>query len=178
MHPPKAPLIKEIFWNPPLPLWMKCNTDGSANNSTTVCGGIFRNYKADFVFCFAENTGVGNALHAELSGAMRAIEIAASRNWTHLWLELDSSLVVNAFKSNSMVPWHLRNRWYNCLCLTRNMNFMVSHIFREGNPCADSLANVGLTLDHLTCWYNLPPFIQKPFVENKIGWPMFRFVPS
>jgi len=60
---------------------MKCNTNGYANNSTSACGGIFRNYKAYFVFCFAENTGAGNAFHAELSGAMRAIEIAASRNW-------------------------------------------------------------------------------------------------
>jgi len=165
LHPPKAPQIKEIFWNPPLPLWMKCNTDGAASSITSACGGIFRNHKADFVFCFAENTGAGNAFHAELFGAMRAIEIATSRNWTHLWLELDSSLLVNAFKSNSMVPWYLRNRWFNFLCLIMNMNFIVSHIFREGNQCVDSLANLGLSLDHLTCWFNLPSFIHKSFVE-------------
>lgn len=151
LHPSKAPQIKEIFWNPPLLPWMKCNTDGAVNSTTSACGGIFRNYKADFVFCFAENTCAGNAFHAELSGAVRAIEIAASRNWTHLWLELDSTLVVNAFKNKSMVPWHLRNRWLNCRCLIRNMNFLVSHIFRERNQCADTLANVGMSLDNRTC---------------------------
>ena len=64
LHPPKAPIIKEVFWNPPMPFWIKCNSNGSANNNTSACGEIFRNSYADFVFCFAENTGKGNAFHA------------------------------------------------------------------------------------------------------------------
>jgi ribonuclease HI len=150
LHPPKAPSIKEVFWNPPLLHWTKCNTNGSANTTTSACGGIFRNSNADFALCFAENTGNGNAFHAELSGAMRAIEIAASRNWLHLWLELDSALIVNTFKSNSVIAWNLRNRWNNCPYLLRNMNFIVSHIFREGNQCADGLVNIGSSLDNFT----------------------------
>ena len=133
LHPARAPVIKEVFWNPPLLHWMKCNTDGAATNTSSACGGIFKNSSVDFVLCFAENTGPGNAFHADLSGAMRAIEIAYSRNWKHLWLELDLSLVVNAFKSNTLIPWKLRNRWNNCLYLIRNMHLFVSHIYREDN---------------------------------------------
>jgi len=29
------------------------------------------------------------------------------------------------------------------------MNFLVTHVYREGNSCADTLANLGLNLDHL-----------------------------
>jgi hypothetical protein len=81
---------------------------------------------------------------AELSGALRAIEIASQHNWSNLWLELDSALVVLAFKKNTLIPWALRNRWFNVQLLMRNMNVIVTHIYREGNECADYLANIGL----------------------------------
>jgi len=161
-----------------MPYWIKCNIDGSANKNTSACRGIFRNSNADLMLCFAENTGCGNVFHVELSGAMRAIEIVDAHNWSNLWLELDSSLVVNAFKNKSVIPWSLSNRWNNCFYHHSTMNFFVSHIFREGNQCANGLVNFGLSLSHLTCWNQVPPFIQKFYVENKIGWPMFRFTPS
>jgi ribonuclease HI len=78
--------------------------------SKSSCGGIFRNNDADFLCCFAENIGPTSAYFAELVSALRAIEIAHSKNSSNLWLETDSSLVVLVFKSNSLVPWKLRNR--------------------------------------------------------------------
>jgi len=89
---------------PPILHWIKCNTDGSTTLNTSSCGGIFRDKNSKFVLCFVENTGVGNAYHAELSGAMSVIELAAQHNWNSLWLECDSALVVNAFKNQSLVP--------------------------------------------------------------------------
>ncbi|XP_024632555.1 uncharacterized protein [Medicago truncatula] len=176
IHPPKAPKIIEVLWNPPPLHWIKCNTDGSSNTNTSSCGGIFRDRNADFLMCFAENTGHENAYFAELSGAMRAIELAKLHNWQSLWLESDSALVVNAFKNISQVPWKLRNRWENCILATRNMNFIVSHVFREGNECADMLANIGLSLNCLTIWLELPDCIKSIFIKNKLGWPNNRFV--
>lgn len=130
LHPPRAPKIIEVLWQPPPRAWVKCNTDGSTNGILSSCGGIFRNYKAEFMICFGENTGPGDSLHAELSGAMRAIELANTHQWTNLWLETDSELVVKAFKNNAIIPWHLRNRWLNCMQVISRMNFLVSHIFR------------------------------------------------
>jgi hypothetical protein len=87
---------------------------------------------------------------------MRAIEIAHCKNWKNLWLESNSTLVVkNFFSSSTLVPWILGNRWLNCLKLTRNINFVVSHVFRQGNQCADGLANIGLSIDRLTVWYDI-----------------------
>ncbi|GAU50480.1 hypothetical protein TSUD_409650 [Trifolium subterraneum] len=120
-------------WLPPLSNWVKCNTDGASTNASSACGGLFRNSNADFLYGFAENPCISSAFVAELCGAMNAIEIAASKNWNNLWLETDSTLVVLAFKSSLLVPWDLSNRWRSCLLLTQSMNFIVSHIFREGN---------------------------------------------
>jgi len=80
---------------------------------TSSCGGIFRNRNADILLCFAENIGHESAYFAELSGAMRAIELAMQHDWQSLWIETDSALVVNAFKNISQFPWKLRNRWEN-----------------------------------------------------------------
>lgn len=128
LHPPNAPKIIEVLWQPPIFHWIKCNTDGSANDITSSCGGIFRDKDSKFILCFAENTGIGNSLHAELCGAMRAIELAHQYQWRSLWLESDSTLVVKAFKNQSLIPWKLRNRWDNCMLKTRGMNFIVTHL--------------------------------------------------
>jgi len=46
--------------------------------------------------------------------------------------EIDSSLVVLAFKYASLIPWSLTNRWNNCNLLLASMNYLVTHIYREG----------------------------------------------
>ncbi|PNY11098.1 ribonuclease H [Trifolium pratense] len=85
----RTPVIKEIYCQPPLLNWIKCNIDGASceNPGIASCGGIFRNHEADFVYGFAEPLGVASSIYAELYGAMRAIEIAYKRNWRTLWLE-------------------------------------------------------------------------------------------
>lgn len=125
---------------------------------------------------FEENTGPGNAFHAEILGAMKAIEIAHQYQWKNLWLESDSSLVVNAFKNSSLVPRKLRNRWTNCLNITKSMNFLVTRVYREGNSCVDALANVGLYVNHLTIWLEAPLCVRSFYVQNRLGRPCFRFV--
>jgi ribonuclease HI len=175
LHPPRAPVIEEVLWQPPPPNWLKCNTDGASNNSSSACRGVFRNHLAEFVVGFAENIGHQSSLIAELSGVMRAIEMANNHNWRNLWLETDSSLAVLAFKSSSIVPWGLRNRWDNCMLLAGNMNFIATHIFREGNDSADSLTNVGLVLSNIVYYWETPPCIINSVHRNKLGLPSFRF---
>ncbi|CAJ2657526.1 unnamed protein product [Trifolium pratense] len=127
-----APVIKEVLWQPPVFNWIKCNCDGSS-------------------------IGISSSLHDELIGAMTAVEIAHSKGWINLWIETDSMLVVLAFKSSKVVRWTLRNRWDNCLYLLSSMSLLVTHIYREGNHCADKLANLGLSL-HSKAWWTVFTF--------------------
>jgi ribonuclease HI len=172
-----APKIKEVIWQPPFLNWVKCNCDGASlgNTGISACGGIFRNADSSFLGAYAFNIGVSTSLKAEQIGAMIAIETAAFKGWSHLWLESDSMLVVHAFSSSKIVPWPLRNRWNNCLLLISNMNFYVSHIFREGNHCADKLANLGLSLPNFTWWDCIPPVLLDDFGRNRLGMPYYRF---
>ena len=56
------------------------------------------------------------------------------------------------------------------------MDFLVSHMYREGNQCADHLANLGLSCNVLTIWLQIPTSLNSLFVQNKLGMPNFRFV--
>jgi hypothetical protein len=104
-----------------------------------------------------------------------AIETATIKGLSHMWLESDSILIVHAFSSSKVVRWPLRNHWDNCLLLISNMNFYVSHIFREGNHCADKLANLGLSLPDFTRWDCLPPMLLDYFGRNCLEMPYYRF---
>jgi ribonuclease HI len=176
-HPPKAPKIIEVFWMPPSFSWTKCNTDGAALGcpGQASCAGVFRDNNTTFLGCFTVNLGIYSAFHAELIGVMYAIEIAFEKGWWNLWVETDSVLVTLAFKSPSMVPWFLRNRWLNCLHLSSNMNFILSHIFREGNSLADSLASLALTLNGFMWHSLLPSEALTAYNHNRFGFPLFRF---
>jgi hypothetical protein len=82
------------------------------------------------------------------------------------------------FKSAAPVPWELSNKWMNCNLLSSNMNFVVSYVYREGNQCADGLANIGLNIDRFTIWFDIPSQIRSYFVDNSLGKRSFRFASS
>ena len=172
-----APKIIEVLWHPPIMQWLKCNIDGASkgNPGPSACGGIFRNSTADFMGAFAFSLGISNSLFAELQGAMIAIEIASQKGWKYLWLETDSIIVTLAFKSSKTVPWQLRNRWENCLLKTSAMNFYVIHVYREGNQCADLLANIGLSLQTHAWWDQVPNQIGAEFTKDRLGLSNYRF---
>ncbi|GAU30382.1 hypothetical protein TSUD_57940 [Trifolium subterraneum] len=92
VNPPKAPVIIEVLWQPPILHWFKCNTDGAALGAPgqAACGGIFRDSTGDYIGCFADKLGIENAFIAELVAAMKAIEIAFTNGCHKLWLETDS----------------------------------------------------------------------------------------
>src|SRR4051812_12795385 len=83
---------------------------------------------------------------------LESSSIAKQKNWVNLWLETDSKLVVLAFIKPHIVPWALRKRWENALHHARSINFLVIHIFREGNHCADRFSNIGLHVQDFTWW--------------------------
>jgi len=177
IKPPKAPTIKEVLWNPSIFNSVKCNTDRASlgNLGQSACGGLFRNSTSDFLGAFAINLGINSAFNSELIGVVVAIEIAHCMNWRNLWLETDSMLVFLSFKSSKIVPWHLQNRWDNCLHLLSYFNFNITHIYREGNTCVDQLATIGLSLSSHFWFTQLPSQIGLDFSKNKLGLPNFRF---
>lgn len=106
---------------------------------------------------------------------MPVIQIVKVKGWTQLWMECDSSLVVQAISNPGIVPWRLRVMWRNCIVMSSSFNFRISHVFREANHCADKLANFGVLSKRFTRWNLISNFIRMDFFRNRWGLPNFRF---
>ncbi|XP_024640682.1 uncharacterized protein [Medicago truncatula] len=162
-----------VTWKAPSAPWVKVNTNGSVVDSLGACGGLFRDHSGAFLGAYASNIGATSLFFAEVYGFILAIEYAASNGWSNIWLESDSTSALAVFKNSSLVPVLLRNWWHNA----RNQGIMVisSHIFHEGNGCADLLANMGHYL-HDTVWYSVMPSALLPqFFRDRHALPNFRF---
>lgn len=76
---------------------------------------------------------------------------------------------------NYQPPWSIRTRWLNCLSMLKDFRLVCTHIFREGNMAADSLANLGLQYNTMV-WWHAPPMQVRRFIhEDIMGWPKYRF---
>jgi hypothetical protein len=55
------------------------------------------------------------------------------------------------------------------------MNFILSHIYREGNALADKFASLGLNSTGFI-WFDVIPVVAIPaYNHNRLGLPLFRF---
>lgn len=156
------------------------NVDGASQGTPglSTCGGILCDFQGVFLRVFALYIGLSTAFRAELQATMKAIELATLHNWNDIWLETDSTLVLNAFQDQSVIPWDLRNHWDNCILMLRHFRFYTSHIYREGNVCADALAIHGLTISMYMWWNLIPSFLGSLVHANRVGRICYRFPPS
>jgi hypothetical protein len=61
-----------------------------------------------FIGYFAEKLNVDSAFKAELYCTIRTIKLAYQKNCWNLLLKTDSTLVILAFKSSTIVPYSLK----------------------------------------------------------------------
>jgi len=53
----------------------------------------------------------------------------------------------------------------NFLQLTLSMNFVATHIYREGNQCADILAGICFNVNNFTVWIEVPDSSRTRYVR-------------
>lgn len=162
-----------VLWKAPSSPWLKVNTDGSVIGGHAACGGLFRDCLGTFRGAFYCNIGMQNVFYAEVFGIILAIEFAAQHGWKHIWLESDSTSALLIFSKPSLVPILLRNRWHNAQAL--GVQVISSHIFREGNSCADKLAFMGHDITDVVWLDTLPTSVSLDFFRDRCGLPNYRF---
>ncbi|KAE9589176.1 putative ribonuclease H-like domain-containing protein [Lupinus albus] len=177
IHYNKAPRIIEIIWKPPASGWIKINTVGAAHGAPGLSGGgsIFRDNKGDCLGCFSASFGIQTTIFAELYTVILAIDLAFHNGWKVIWLECDSTTVVDIFLGKAKPPWKLLSRWRHCEFLLKSMMCHVSHIYREGNSCADKLTNYGIHSNVFNWWNEAPSFILEEWRRNSLSLPAYRF---
>jgi len=108
----------------------------------------------EFIGAFFAFLEVQTTLVVGFYGVIHAMEEAQKMGLTNVWLECDSALVCATFTVRTNVPWMFRNRWNNSPNYCGKIRFMVTHIFREGNTCADKLVNLGFIDRESFHWFN------------------------
>ncbi|XP_050216415.1 uncharacterized protein LOC126667478 [Mercurialis annua] len=148
-NPGLGPKVEHLIgWDPPPPNWLKLNSDGAVRGPTNraASGGVARNSSGEWMFGYSRLIGRCSVLQAELWGALDGLNLAWSRGHKQVILEMDSKLAVDAItnedltiNANTNLLWAIRD------LLKRNWHIQVCHIYREGNRCADRLANIGFS---------------------------------
>lgn len=69
----------------------------------------------------------------------------------------------------------MKNKRCNCIALTRQMNFVIGHIYREGSTRADLLAYKAHLYDSFHWWDVIPCFLALDFIENRYDFTNYRF---
>ncbi|KAK3204772.1 hypothetical protein Dsin_018818 [Dipteronia sinensis] len=176
-RPGKVLVIRSVVWSPPTPGWIKVNTDSAALGSPGVesCGGVFQTCRSFVKVCFAVPLGQVFAFEAELLAASLAINYAWNLGWHRIWLESDSSYVLQLLSIRSdQVTWRVRQAWQRCIHQISHMEFQVSHIFREGNQVADALSKHALGFSSNSWWSSTPSFCSSLVGNDCMGRELFR----
>ncbi|CAL0323620.1 unnamed protein product [Lupinus luteus] len=125
--------------------------------------------------CMVAYFGLNVALYAEVKAAILVVDLACKKGWNSILSELDSSVTVDLFHGKGIVAWKLRTDWRRCCRLIKNMNCKITHIFREGNQCADRLASFATHSKMFSAWDYTPSFILEPLNRNRLGLSSYRF---
>jgi len=130
----------------------------------------------EFIGAFSAFFEVQIVMVVEFCGVTLAMEESQKMGLINVWLECDSALVCAVFIATTNVLWMLCNRRNTSLNYCEKIRFRVTHNFREGNVCADKLANLGFIHRESFHWYNrLPSSLFLEFFMNRYSLPMYRF---
>ncbi|OVA06927.1 Ribonuclease H domain [Macleaya cordata] len=138
--------IIDCYWVPPPLGYLKISCDGAARGNPGAAGAgvIIRNHLSFVVATISQGLGSCSNYIAEVVAIVLGLEWAASNHHSKIWVVSDSNLAIHSFKAN-MVPWFARGRWNAVKGYFHDIFF--SHIYREVNFAADSLAKKGSFLD-------------------------------
>ena len=136
----------DIAWSTPPAGWIKLNTDGALkpNVPSAGCGGLLRDSSGNRLTDFAKPLCVCSAFQAECWGIITDLQVAWDLGYRNLQVERDSKALVATIRSPYPSPNYLVRMIQQKLDLLWEVE--VLHTYREGNTCADWLANFSLSL--------------------------------
>ncbi|CAN1831535.1 Putative ribonuclease H protein At1g65750 [Linum perenne] len=134
--------VVNICWNPANNPWITLNTDGSLNSDGHAgAGGVLRTSEARVVRAFSTNLGRCSITRAEIRGIIEGMQLAWNLGIRKLAIQTDSLAALKILQDGSRLDHQHAN-------LTRRFQLMIawtwevtiSHVYRESNYFADSLA--------------------------------------
>lgn len=81
------------------------------------------------------------------------------KGWSKLVLESDSTYVISLFQdTNLVIPWKFKANWDWLQKKIKDIEFVASHVYREGNAVTDAISAYD-TREEYIWWEDIPDFI-------------------
>ena len=159
--------------------WTKLNFDGSCKCSTgrASIGGVIRDHNAVFLLGYAESIGHTTSTIAEMAALRRGLELILENGWSQVWLEGDlQSLVEIIMQGRRVRSAEAQKQVSHIKLLIPELdNFLITHIYREGNRVAHTFAQMGHRLKHPQIWRHIPNEVLRNILrENAEGKIVYR----
>lgn len=134
-------VFKLVRWIPPL-TDCSINIDGCLKPDSGLSGGggCIRNSCGDIILGFSFFYGHGNIIQAEGRAMVDALRLAHSLSISISVIYSDSSLLVDMIVRKKPPPWVLHHWWAEIQDLLSSLGCSISHVYREANQVADTLA--------------------------------------
>lgn len=175
-------VIRQVKWEKPELGWLKLNTDGSwnATSSKASGGGLIRDELGNWVVGFTRKLGRMNSLTAEVWALRDGLLLCHQMNIPAIIVELDAKVLVDAISNPRYSNTVISPIFYDCKCLLSQIpQVRIKHIFREANKCANRLANFAHSQDLEFITHSVPPVDLISFVEaDCIGIPCNTHCPE
>lgn len=169
-----------IKWVVPLEGWVKINTNGASRGEKQMagCGGLIGGCVGKWVCGFAKKLGMCSALKAELWAVLTGLELALCKYFDSVIVECDSSAVVYML-NNLQISDDAETRLLAEIntAMKKFSRIMFVHMYREGNRCADALANVSFDQEEMFVMFDSPPIgIDCLLYREHVGVSYPRFI--
>ncbi|KAL4558033.1 hypothetical protein LXL04_036229 [Taraxacum kok-saghyz] len=161
------------YWRPPVPGWLKLNTDGSSlgNPGPSSYGGIIRDDGGAWVCGYVGNIGWDSTLGAELSGISMGLRLIRAMEFKKVVIETDSQAALLLLTVDGVHDSHpLKLLIEDCRRDLRELGCYMVHVKRDGNHCADRMAKIGGRQDRDFVFYDdAPPMLFRFLEEDAAG---------
>ncbi|KAI0529416.1 hypothetical protein KFK09_001965 [Dendrobium nobile] len=158
-----------VNWVKPNFPFVKLNTDGSVGINCVGIEGIIRDHLGNPLDLFSGPLVVCSVMSVELLSLSYELERCLNLGFHHVNIEVDATSVINAIsESNEGNPqdfYTIRK----IKMMMSELSCFISHIYREGNVCADWLAKYGAQSSIFQNFsvINLPPPLKGMILLDK-----------
>lgn len=175
---PKQRVSFAVCWEKPPQGKLKLNTDASIVCSLAFGGGVLRNSDGKVIQAFYKEFGEGfHVLEAELLSLWFGIKFCLDKGFSGFLVEVDNEALVKVIKSKAVGCWSISYTLETVHKVIVGFNLSISHVFREANRVADSLA--GLKGIHSTIFedfHMLPSGVWRLVVVDASGLSSIRLI--
>ncbi|PKU68412.1 Putative ribonuclease H protein [Dendrobium catenatum] len=156
--------------------FVKLNSDGSVGSNIARMGGIILNFNGDVIIAYASSLNHCKVIYAEMRGLSYGLDLCYKLNITNVAIEVDALSLILLLKKDIMCYSDFFYIMRKIKSLLSGLNFILGHIFCEGNTCADFLAKKGCLINGMEEFtgINLPPQLRGLVRLDKLGIPYIR----